>query len=132
MKRFIDNRYIKIALAVLVFILIILFAMFIRDYQSLEQLRLTRPYHSWLLNAKSRRPLTTVSDVNSIESWMTFDYLNYLFNLPPSYLKSQLSITDTHYPRLSISQYARKQNFDPNAFLDSVKNALRPYLKNRH
>jgi len=69
-----------------------------------------------------------VSDIGNIRPWMTFDYVNRLFNLPPEYLKTRLSLSDSRYPRLSLSSCARKNNLDGNAFITSVQNAVRDYL----
>jgi hypothetical protein len=43
--------------------------------------------------------------VNAIQPWMTFNYLNVVFNLPVQYLQTTLSITDPHYPNIRIGSY---------------------------
>jgi len=69
-----------------------------------------------------------VNDVGTIDSWMTFDYLNHIFNLPPAYLQNNLPITNTRYPHLTIRHYARLQQLDAAQFLSQVRAAVRTYL----
>ena len=52
------------------------------------------------------KPLTA-TDANSTQTWMTFDYINHIFALPPDYLQKTLSITNTRYPHITITQYSR-------------------------
>jgi len=59
---------------------------------------------------------------------MTFDYLNHVFNLPPDYFKTALVIKDSHYPRLTITRYARKNKLDPAIFLKQVQTATQAAL----
>ncbi len=61
---------------------------------------------------------------SSVESWMTFNYLNRLFNLAPEYLQTRLVIQDERYPNISIQQYAVSHDIDPAAFLLSVRAAI--------
>lgn len=73
-----------------------------------------------------RRP--TVSD---IQPWMTFDYVNVVFKLPPAYLKQSLNITDPHYPNLQISRYARRNNLDPQQLIGQIQNSILNYQSNK-
>ena len=70
----------------------------------------------------------TVSDVVLIRSWMTFDYINTLFRLPPDYLKTQLNITDVHYPRISIRTFAKNSHVDTSVFLNTVQEDIKSFL----
>ena len=65
----------------------------------------------------------------AIESWMTFDYLDKIFSMPPEYLKSKLSISDSQYPRMTIHSYAKKEDIAENEFLASVRKAVRSFKK---
>jgi hypothetical protein len=73
-----------------------------------------------------RRPATL--EPAAIATWMTFDYLNMVFKLPPDYLKTSLSITDARYPRLTIKRLAADQKADPAIALTAVKAAVQAFL----
>jgi hypothetical protein len=62
--------------------------------------------------------------VTSIKTWMTFDYLNVVFALNPSYLQSKLGITDTHYPNIRIDSYARHHNLDAQTLLQNIQQLI--------
>jgi len=59
-----------------------------------------------------------------IQTWMTFDYLNKAFKLPPDYLKLKLNITDSRYPNLSIRHLTDDMKTDPNAVLAEIRAAI--------
>jgi hypothetical protein len=73
------------------------------------------------------RTFTAKPDVASISDWMTFDYLNRIFKLPPTYFKDVLGITDARYPRLSIRRYATTDLLNPGAAVEDVQAAIRNY-----
>jgi hypothetical protein len=73
------------------------------------------------------RTLMAKPDVASISDWMTFDYLNRIFKLPPTYLKDALAITDARYPRLSIRRYAATDMLNVSAAVEGVQAAIRNY-----
>ena len=54
---------------------------------------LYRPVHGFLLHHSHR--VLTINDVNRIQNWMTFDYINKVFKLPSDYLKNNLNISDS-------------------------------------
>jgi hypothetical protein len=66
--------------------------------------------------------------VNSIKTWMTFDYLNVVFHLPTAYLKTTLLINDPRYPNVRIDYYARHHGLNPLLFLQSIQQAITNYL----
>ena len=68
---------------------------------------------SWLTNTIKNHPHLTVNDVNVIRTWMTFDYLNKLFTLPPEYLKARLRYFEPAYPKLTIGEFAKDINDNP-------------------
>ena len=70
----------------------------------------------------------TDKNVNLIASWMTFDYINRIFNLPSDYLKNTLAISDTSYPRISISRYVKNQKLDPVQFLSEIQKTVANYF----
>lgn len=51
---------------------------------------------------KKQIKTTSVKDIESIDSWMTFQYINLIFSLPDSYLKEKLAINDKKYPNIPI------------------------------
>lgn len=125
------KKYIKYILVALGIVLIILCVALFLEYRNLRRSQIIRA-HGWQFPfAQNHKPLTS-SDVNLIRSWMTFDYLNKAFNLPPEYLKTQLSISDIHYPRLSLSHYVKNHNIDADTFLTEVKNAVHNYSNSKH
>ena len=69
-----------------------------------------------------------VRNINNIQGWMTFDYLDYVFSLPPLYLKQHLNLSDQRYPNISINQYAKKHNIDQTIFLQNIKTTLSTYF----
>jgi hypothetical protein len=60
----------------------------------------------------------------TVQAWMTFDYLNRVFALPPNYFQETLGITNPRYPEISIRQYAQDQNIPLPMFLTQVQQAL--------
>src|SRR4051812_12432281 len=60
--------------------------------------RLMRPLHHRPVRTLFTKKTPTAQDVQLIQPWMTFDYIDVVFNVPPDYLKTKLSITDPHYP----------------------------------
>jgi len=63
--------------------------------------------------------------VDAVASWMTFEYLNRVFKLPPDALRRELGITDVRYPRLSIRRWAVTAGLDQATALAEVKQAIR-------
>ena len=62
--------------------------------------------------------------VNSIESWMTFNYINIAFKLDSNYLKNNLNIQDPRYPNIVVSSYARSKNINSDLFLQEIKQSI--------
>jgi hypothetical protein len=63
-----------------------------------------------------------------IQPWMTFDYVNQVFGLPPTYLQDALDIQDARYPNVSIAHYAEIIGASEAAVLDEVTVTLRRAL----
>lgn len=82
------------------------------------------------LNASSASPKvsTTSTAISLIRNWMTFDYINRLFNIPPSYFESKLDVADTNYPRITIRSLAKKYNSEPTFFLTHIQSLVTEYL----
>jgi hypothetical protein len=62
--------------------------------------------------------------VDAIQDWMTFRYVNNAFNLPPDYLKSNLSITDKKYPDITINKWANDSKQDKTVLLERIKTLI--------
>lgn len=125
-----NGKYVKYAIIVLCIIMVFLCAALFLEYRRLSRTGIRLSHQLQLAAIRNRGPLT-IGDVNLVQSWMTFDYINKIFNLPTDYLKTALNISDTHYPRLPLLRYARNTGVDANVFTDRVKNAIHDYLANR-
>lgn len=68
-------------------------------------------------------------NVNNITHWMTFDYINTIFKLDPSYLKNALLIDDTRYPNIRIDNYARRHNINLPVFMQNIENIITNYSR---
>ena len=123
-----ERRLIDWLIAALGILLAILLFFLVRQYQTLRRESIISARESWLTNALKNHPHLTASDASIIHSWMTFDYLNKLFNLPPEYLKTQLSVSDPAYPKLTISKFAKDIRQPASSTLAEVQNAMRQYL----
>src|SRR3989344_3277422 len=73
----------------------------------------------WRSSHISRQPRTVA--LEDIQGWMTFEYLNVVFKLPPEYLREALSIETAKYPRITLRRYAEQSRIDPPALLRSVQ-----------
>ena len=122
------KSYLEIILAILVAILIVLCFFLAQEYHRLRSLSYMEGHGPLLATLRAQGPLT-VKDVGYIETWMTFDYVNHLFNLPSSYLQTSLGITDPRYPRLTIREYLEHESPGETASsLVAVQNAVSSYL----
>lgn len=59
-----------------------------------------------------------------IQDWMTFRYVEHIFNLPTAYLPTALGITEANYLNSTLSGYAEKQGLTAAAFTQSVRDAV--------
>ncbi len=119
--------HIVVLLVVVAAVLLAAGVLFFAEYRYARQ-----PYHpvekpAWIKALHGHRP-ATVNDVPSVRAWMTFDYVDHLFALPPQYLQSKLKITDSRYPRLTIASYAAIGHLSQAAALAEVQDALRAYF----
>lgn len=80
-----------------------------------------------LKNKETNR--TSVADVDYIDVWMTFQYINFVFDIPENYLKDTFRIEDPHYPNLPIGRYVRSRNLDKNVLLEEIKGKVREYMQ---
>jgi hypothetical protein len=122
----------KIILIFLALVLIILIVQLWRQYtfiqraQTMQVLRGHISQEVQQLTALRQRGPLTAADVSYIQAWMTFDYINTAFNIPPSYLSNY--VHSSLYPHLSISHYARETATSSAALITDVAGAVRAYL----
>ncbi len=83
---------------------------------------------SQLLTNNRKTNLTTVKDIEFIDTWMTFQYVNFIFNLPDGYLKDTMKIDNIQYPKLPIGKYVKQKKLDKVQFLEEVKKSVREYM----
>jgi len=82
-----------------------------------------------LLLGRQKNQTISVSDVNYIDYWMTFKYINTIFKLPENYLKDRLSILSDRYPNVSLGKYASTNKIDRALFVSEVKKTVNSYLE---
>jgi hypothetical protein len=126
------GQYIKYAIVFLAIVIVVLSVFFFRQYVALRRANIISARESWLSTAIKNHGHATVNDVDFVRSWMTFDYLDKLFNLPPDYLKTRFSIMDNRYPKLSISEYAGSSHLNKNMVTSEIIGAIRDYLTNQN
>ena len=66
-------------------------------------------------------------DLSEIRGWMTFDFINKAFVLPPDYLKSELGITDKKYPNITVDGWAKNNQESSSALLDKIKKIIQNF-----
>lgn len=72
--------------------------------------------------------LVTTADILYIAPWMTFDYVNKIFNLPQSYLEQNLQIHDSKYPRITIQKYSKSSGTNPVILIQNIRNYVKQYF----
>jgi len=122
------RRYVQYAIVAFAIILGVLFVFLVREYLILRRAQLITDRESSITAALQHKGPLTAADASVIRPWMTFDYVNRLFGLPPDYLKTQLMITNTRYPQLSIGGYANSQHVSQTIFVGQVVSAVQNYL----
>ncbi len=70
----------------------------------------------------------TADNVDLIRDWMSFDYLNWAFQLPNDYLQVELKIDDTDYPHVSVRSMAEKERIASSVYLHTVQVAIIKYF----
>jgi hypothetical protein len=122
-----NHLLMKIALGAAIFALAILCILLFQQYQHIQRLGYIAAHRqSLFMSLRGSGPLTA-ADASSTQSWMTFDYIDRAFALPPQYLQTALGVTDSRYPRLTISEYATDMATSSLAALMKVQDAIRAY-----
>lgn len=125
-----ERRLIDWLIAGFGIILAVLLFFLVRQYRTLRRESLLSARESLLSNIIKDHANPSASDISLVHSWMTFDYLDRLFHLPPDYLKVQLSITDPTYPKMTITKFAKDIDQNPSSTLERVQGVLRQYFAN--
>jgi hypothetical protein len=80
-----------------------------------------------LLRHKQANEITD-KDVEYIDYWMTFGYIDTVFNLPSEYLKDRLNIANSRFPDITLGNYAKDAGLDRATFIVEVKKAVKDFL----
>ncbi len=116
------NTIYIIVLVIAIFIAGFFIHLFIKNYRHLQNSGAFRSTpHTYRQALNERAPIT---DPHAIEAWMTFDYVNKMFNLPVDFLRTEMGVTSTKYPRLTLYHEAKLQQIPEPIFLERVKNAV--------
>lgn len=111
----------------ILFIIVAVFLIIVAAFLIPYNLRsLYSPLHGLWMSHYHRA--LTAGDVNTVQPWMTFDYVNKVFKLPASYLKNTFQITGSRYPYMTFGAFAKQQKMVPAVFLTKVKQAIHAYL----
>ena len=65
--------------------------------------------------------------IDNIAPWMTFEYLNTIFQLPQEYLQNTLHITDSRYPKIKLETQAKQAQLKNQQLLNKTQDAIRNY-----
>ena len=117
----------KIILAILVVVFLSLCIMLVREYKNVRQLYFVSGQRTFFAGLRRHAPAID-REINSLQSWMTFDYINHLFILPSEYLRTTLAITDARYPRMTIAELAEDKRITKANSLAEVQNALKVFF----
>ncbi len=121
------NRYSEVILGVLVIVLLLLSYSFWHQIRFISRAQTMSAGRFEFFTLKHGGVLTA-NDAAYIEPWMTFDFVSVVFKVPAAYLQSRLQISDSRYPRVTISRYSRSANLDVNSVTIKVRDAVRAYL----
>ena len=123
-----EKPYIKYTLVVLGIIFIVLLFFMVREIRHLNHSEIISAREVHISNILKLHGPLTESDISIVASWMTFDYINKLFAVPGAYLETELNVSNTRYPQISLSGYARSKGISSAFVVGKVESALRNYL----
>ena len=126
-NNYLNNKKIKILILILLCL-----ASFIWSIISIVQLRKSGKLETnYSFKNHYFYSRNTSTNVNSIMTWMTFDYINVIFKLNPAYLKNALAIDDIRYPNIRIDRYAKHHNLNDQVFLSDIKQIITNYINSK-
>ncbi|MFA6090147.1 MAG: hypothetical protein WC774_00005 [Candidatus Gracilibacteria bacterium] len=83
---------------------------------------------SGYLIENKRTNKTSVADIEYIDVWMTFQYINFIFGMPDNYLKDALLIKNSQYPSISIGRYIKNEKIDKITIINQIKVLTHKYV----
>jgi heme/copper-type cytochrome/quinol oxidase subunit 2 len=113
-----------IAGSAIVFIVLFCFFLFLASSRIRNKDHLSWRYYV----GNHRRKPVTQADIVYISPWMTFDYINKIFDLPPSYLEQTLNINDSKYPLITVQKYSKNVNTNSVIVVESIRKSVKHYL----
>ena len=123
-----NNSLLRIALGVAVVAIIALTFLLFQQYQHVQRLGYVSIHRQSLLRSLHGSGPLTAADASSTAVWMTFEYINRAFDLPQSYLETELDVYDTRYPHMTIIEYANDSGMSQTVALSRVQNAISTYF----
>jgi len=121
----------KILLAATILFIIALTALLVQQYKRIERLSYLHDHRQSIFRSLHGSGPLGAADASSTESWMTFDYIDRAFLLPPTYLETSLGISDGRFPRMTISEYAEDKGIPSGLAVSEVEDAIRFYLSDK-
>lgn len=122
---------VEILVVVLVTVLLITFSVFlvhnIRTAEKSGVFKQHKTAYELLIDHKKLNQ-TTTQDIEYIDTWMTFQYINFVFNIPEAHLKHILKIEDPRYPNMTLGKYIKNKKLDKTKFIDEIKKIVREYM----
>lgn len=119
------KKIITIILVILCLASLIWFIFSIKELHGLGDLRSNYNFK------KHSTDLNNTTNVNNIMPWMTFDYINVIFRLDPTYLKNNLMINNPRYPNIRIDNYTKHLHLDTQAFLHNIQQVITNYTDSK-
>ena len=118
----------SVALCVAIVALALMLVLFFRQYQHIQRLDyVSHERQSFFQSLHGSGPLTG-AEAGSVQVWMTFEYVDRAFSLPPAYLQASLDITDSRFPRITVAEYAKDAGLSDAAALSKVQAAVSAYF----
>ena len=118
----------KVILAITIMFIMMLSLLLVQQYRQIQRLGYIHNHRQSLFSSLRGSGLLSAADASSTESWMTFDYIDRAFALPPMYLQISLGIADSRFPRMTVSEYASDQGLSSSEALIKVQNAILSYF----
>ncbi|MDP2103520.1 MAG: hypothetical protein Q8K26_01200 [Candidatus Gracilibacteria bacterium] len=122
---------VEIFIVVLIMVLLITFSVFL--VHNIEMAKKSgvftqrKSVYEMLIDHKKLNQ-TTVADIEYIDTWMTFQYINFVFNIPEDYLRDTFRIEDVRYPNMTLGRYVKDQKIDKIQFIVEMKKIARDFM----
>lgn len=97
--------------------------LFFSDYRRLHQGGFLPGPRGW--GHPHGRPAAGPAEIDHLQAWVTFSFVNHMFNLSPEYLEAGLAITGSTYPDMTIAEAAKEKGVPADVFLEKVQELLR-------